>query len=303
MFLVESRYINKFFWLWILITVIIAFIFPNFGYIIKPLLVYLLMGVMFLSSLKIEFFKIIKDLTIIKKIESIFIHLMIIHVVTPILVVIFKPYISIEAYIGFILAAVTSSAIAIVFLATLFGGKPRISLEITTISNLLNVVAVPVLVLAFAGKYVKVDYLSVFILIFQLVVIPLILAQLTTKTYLKDKLLKISSPLSILLLLLIIYGIIAPTSSYILQNIAESVKLFGISIVILIAMFLIGYATGKDKKERITYAIASSFKNATLSTVIALTLFDIRIALAPIVYTVATNVLLAPAYLIFAKKK
>ncbi|MBW2977915.1 hypothetical protein KY331_03660, partial [Candidatus Woesearchaeota archaeon] len=61
------------------------------------------MGIMFLSSLKIEFFKIIKDFTITKKVERIFIHLMIIHIVTPILVIIFKPYISVEAYIGFIL--------------------------------------------------------------------------------------------------------------------------------------------------------------------------------------------------------
>jgi len=102
MFFVETKYLNKFLWLWILIVVAIAFIFPGFGGYIKPYLIYLLMVLMFLSSLKIKFGSILKDFTRFEKVRSTLLHLMIIHVLTPILVIIFKPYISVESYIGFI---------------------------------------------------------------------------------------------------------------------------------------------------------------------------------------------------------
>ena len=303
MFFVESKYLNRFLWLWILIVVAIAFIFPGLGGYIKPYLIYLLMVLMFLSSLKIKFGKILRDFTNFDKVRSTLFHLMLIHILTPILVIVFKPYISVESYIGFILAAVTSSGVAIVFLSDLYGGKPRRALELTTVSNLLNAVAIPALVLAFAGQYVEVDFWSIFFVVIKLVIIPLILAEVFIRIKLDKPIGKVSSPTSIGLLLLIIYGIIAPTRDYILQNLLTSAKLFGIAVIIIVAMFLIGYFTAKTKKGKITYGIASSFKNYTLSTVLALTLFDIKVALVPIVYSVASNVLLAPAYLLFAKKK
>jgi len=301
MFHPDIKYVNKFFWLWVLLTIGIALIFPKFGIYIKPLLVYLLMGIMFLSCLKIEFGKIIRDFTILTKIESIFLHLFIIHIVTPLLVLIFRPFLTPEAYVGFILAAVTSSAIAIVFLSKLFKGKPRRALELTTISNLFNVIAIPGLVLLFAGKYVEIEFLEVFLLIVKLIVVPLIIAEIIQRTRLKEPLDKASSPFSIILLLVITYGIIAPTRDYILDNLLLSLRLLIYSIILIVVMFLIGYASAKTKKGKITYGLASSFKNLTLATVIALTLFDVKVALVPIIYTVASNLLLAPAYLIFKR--
>lgn len=302
MFFVQSKYLNKFLWLWILIIVVVSFIFPYLGGFVRPYLIYLLMCLMFLSSLNIKFGKIIKDLTNFEKVRSTLFYLMIIHILTPILVIIFKPYIFVEHYVGFVLTAVTSSGVAIVFLSDLYGGKPRRALELTTISNLLNVIAIPALVLAFAGQYIKVDFLSILYTVIKLVIIPLILAEIVIKVKLDKKIAKVSSPLSILLLLLIMYGTVAPTRDYILENLSTSIKIFGIAIIMIITMFLIGYSTAETKKGKITYGIASSFKNFTLSTVIALTLFDEKVALVPIVYTVASNLLLAPAYLIFAKK-
>jgi BASS family bile acid:Na+ symporter len=302
MFFIEARYINKFFWLWILLVIGVAFVFPQLGSAVKPFLVYLLMGIMFLSSLKIKFSKILKDFIVFEKVEGIFIHLILIHILTPLLVIGFKRWLSPDAYVGFILAAVTSSAVAIVFLCNLLGGKPRRALEITTISNLLNMAAVPGLLLLFAGKYIAVDFLSVFFVVVKLILIPLVIAEIIHLVKLSDPIEKIASPTSIILILIITYGIIAPTRNYILQNLLVSLKLFLISLVIITAMFIIGYLTGKNKEEKITYGLASSFKNVTLATVIGLTVFGVEVALVPIVYTVASNLLLAPVYLIFAKK-
>jgi len=302
MFHPDIKYINRFFWIWILLTIVVAFFIPQFGLLIKPYLIYLLMGLMFLSCLKIEVSKIIKDFKIFHKVESIFIHLVIIHIVTPLVVLIFRRFLSAESYVGFILAAVTSSAVAIVFLSKLFKGKPRRALELTTISNLLNVVAIPGLVFVFAGQYVEIEFIPLLLLIAKVVFIPLILAEIIQRTKIKEPLDKVSSPISIGLLLIITYGIIAPTRDYILDNLFLSLQLLLFSIVIILIMFFIGFATGGSKKGRITYGLSSSFKNVTLATVIALTIFNEKVALVPIVYTVASNLLLAPAYLIFAKK-
>ena len=138
-------------WLVILIAITLSFIFPAIGFALAPWTSWLLMALMFFSVLKIDFGVVLKQLKHYKKILKI---LLVIHLLGPVLVFLFKPLLTPDQFLGFTLAAAISSGLSIVFLSDLYGGKPSQALAITTISNVLSPLTVPAIVFVFAQTQV-----------------------------------------------------------------------------------------------------------------------------------------------------
>jgi len=127
-----------------------------------------------------------------------------------------------------------------------------------------------------------------------MVILPLIIAYFFGKTPAGEKLNKHSTPISTLVLFLIILGIISPIKNIIIQNPALTLGLLIIICVLIIINFLLGFSIKNKFPEQITYALSSSYKNYTLATLLCLSLFSPIVALPSIIYTIANNLLLIP---------
>jgi len=283
-------------WLVILLAVLISFVFPTPGLFLKPYIGYLLMILMFLSCLEIKIRQIVKAC---REYKEFLVVLSVVHLVSPLLVLLLKPFFSEQIFLGLILATVISSGMAVIFLSNLFGGLPAKALVITSLSNILSPITIPLLVLLFARTSIEVDVLAMSWTIIKLVVIPIALAQLVSKTKLKKVLSDCSSSVSITLLFLIMLGIVSPVKDLVLSDIKLSLVLSLIAGILISINFIIGYLFGDDKKEKITYGISASYKNFTLATVIAMSLFNETVALPIVIYAVMNNLSLIPLQLIF----
>jgi len=287
-------------WLVILLAIAVSFVDPGVGMILKPYLNYFLMVLMFLSCLDIdlgEFVKNLKDF----KISGLI--LLIVHLVSPIIVwILLKPFLSEEIFLGLILASVIPAGRASVFLAKIYGGKPVTALVISSISNAFSPITVPLLVWLFAKTSIKINPVDMGVTILWLVAVPILAAvifrMIGWAKYLIDK----SAGLSVLFLFVIIVGIISPIREIILVNMEKSIYLIFIIIGLIAINFGLGYRLGRNKSEKITLAITSSYKNYTLGTLVALSLFNPIVALPSIIYTISNNLLLIPIQILSKKR-
>ena len=275
-----------------LVGILFSFLFPAIGILISPLLHILFMILMFLSTLDIKVHEVVKD---IKRPKQTVITLAIIHLLSPLIVYAFKSFMDPDIYLGLILAASVSSGVSVVFLTKIFGGEPTRSLVITTISNIISPVVVPLLIFLFAQKMVSVSPIDMSMTIVKLIIIPLIAAQIVARNKVwKKKISTYSTETMLALLLIIIIGIISPVRNYIMSNLLISLVLAGIVSILTVINFLAGYYLGKKAETKISYGISASFKNFTLSTVLALSLFSTTVALPAILYAVINSFLLIP---------
>lgn len=275
----------------IVITLLVSFSFPVLGEFFKPVITYFLMAVMFFSLLTINIRTIIKDAGHWRINAAVF---CIVFFVSPTLSLILKPFLSGELFLGLIIATAMTSGLVVVFLSKLFGGDPAKALVITAPANLLSPIIVPLLVLLFVGEEVTIDPVSMMLTMVKIVIVPFILALLVRRTRIVGPLDRIGQPLSVVLLLCIILGIVSPVRDDILADPMAAINLGLFAALLVMVNFFLGFALGRTREERITYGITASYKNFTLATVVALTLFSPVVALPAILYALINNLLLIP---------
>lgn len=288
---------QKYFWLIILIGVILAFVWPTPGLYIKSVLIYLLMLMMFLSCLKIE----LKDLTKIKNDWWRFLILMIfVFVLPPALTYLTKLFIIKDemVYVGMILAASVPCGISVVFISDLLKGEPAKALTATTLAHLISPIVTPAIVWFFAHKIIEINFFEISILILKLVIIPLALAQIFKYFNWHKKLTSASGTLNTYLLVVMLWGIVAPVRDLIITNWKTSLITILVASVIMIINAYAGAKFGRDKKEDVTWMVVSTFKNFTLSSVIAMSLFGPMALLGSVAYGIVSNLSMIPMELL-----
>lgn len=293
-------FIRKNTWFLILIAILISFLWPASGFLLKPYLNYFLMGIMFLSCLDIDLKEFKNSFKNFRK-QAIII--LTSQLVGPIIILLLRPFLSDELFLGLILAAAIPIGRSSVFLSKIFGGDAIIPLVSSSISNALSPFTVPFLVLIFARTSIKIDPIQMGSTILWLVLVPIILAILVRMTGKVNFLIKQSSSLSTLLLFLIIIGIIGPLRETILSNWMSSLFLMLLIAALMIINFWLGWKIGKKREEKIALAITASYKNYTLGTLVALTMFTPVVALPSIIYTITNNLMLIPIQFFIEKKK
>lgn len=282
-------------WLIVLIAITFSFIFPQFGNYIKPLLNPFLMAMMFLSCLDLNPAQIFSSL---KDIPQIILMLLIVHLISPVLIFLFKGYFTDSIFLGLIIAGTIPAGRSSVFLSNIYGGTPIKALVSTSISALFSPITVPIFVWLFAKTSIKIDPLQMSSTIIYLVAIPLLIALFIGKTKTGQKINHYSTSLSTILLFLIIIGIISPLKHIVFQNLGLTLTLGLIITSLIIINFFLGYLLGQNRPDKITYAISSSYKNYTLGTILSLTVFTPTVALPSIIYAIVSNLLLIPLQLL-----
>ena len=274
-----------------------AFILPTPGLIIKTYLVYLLGLMMFLSCLKIE----LRDLTKIKTDWWRFLILMIFIFVLPAFLTYLAKIFFIKnemLFVGMMLAAAVPCGISVVFISDLLQGEPHKALTTTTLAHLISPLITPAIVWFFAHKIIEVKFLDVSILILKLVIIPLVLAQIVKYLSWEKPLIKIGNPINTFLLILMLWGIVAPVRDLIINNWQTSLMAILIAVVVMIISALLSAKFGRDKKEDITWMVVATFKNFTLSSVIAMNLFGPMALLGSVAYGLVSNLSMIPMQLL-----
>ena len=295
--IINMKFTQKFFWLIILIGLSLSFIWPTPGLIIKPYLIYLLGTMMFLSCLKIN----LKDLSEVKNNWWRYIILMfLIFIIPPTLVYIAKLFFIKDEmlFLGIILSASVPCGISVVFISDLLHGESHKALITTTLAHLISPILTPAIIWFFAHKIIEINFLEINILILKLVIIPLVLAQLFKYLNWHKTLTKISNTTNSYLLILMLWGIISPVRNIIINNWQTTLMVFLISAVIMAINTLISAKFGRNKQEDMTWMIASTFKNFTLSSVIAINLFGPIALLGAIVYGIVSNLFMIPMQLL-----
>lgn len=274
-------------WAFVLGAILLGLILPSPGLLIKPYLGYLLIALMTFSTFKIKLVDIKKAFLH----KQVYLVVAITLLVTPLIAYFAKPLLDPLIFAGLILAAAIPAGVSIVFICDLCQGKPADALSITTLSHLLSILTIPLLLLLFVGQSVTVDIKVVIWSLIKFIVIPLIIAQLLRPILVKYP--RFVFGFSTALLLIIIWGLVAPTQGFLISNLNSVILIFLIAVFCMLLTFLFGWFTGKNTQEKITYAVSASYKNFTLSTVIALSVFGELAALPSIVYTILNNLLFA----------
>ncbi|MCB9803192.1 hypothetical protein H6761_04275 [Candidatus Nomurabacteria bacterium] len=295
-----GQIIKKNTWLIVLAGIILGFLIPKVGLFLQSSVVYLLMLMMLFSVLDMSYRKVWEQLHDYKKTLA---ALSIVHLAGPLVVLLFKPFVPEEIFLGLIIATVINAGVSIVFLSQLYGGLPSKALVITAISHIFSPVLVPFLVVLFARTSIEIDPVSISWTIIKLVILPIVLSMLVRRSRLYQPMKKNGAWINIVLLFLIIMGIIAPIREIILNNISRAIFVGLIVMLVVIIDFALGFALGKNKAERVTYGVSTSYKNYVLANVVTLSLFGPVVALPAAMYAVANNVLLVPLQFLCCRAK
>ncbi|KKR66744.1 MAG: Bile acid transporter [Microgenomates group bacterium GW2011_GWA2_40_6] len=286
----------------ILLGAFFAFILPAPGLFLRPFLDYLLMFLIFLSCLDINLKEVLLSLRQYPKLIGI---LLIVHLFSPLIIFLFlKNFFSPEIYLGLILVASVPVGRSAVFLSNLFGGQPEKALVISTISNILSPLLVPLIVYLLAGSTISFDVTSMAKSMAIIVIVPFLLALLLQNHRLISPIKKIQTDISTILVALIVWGIIAPIRLQVLNEIQLSLGLTLISLFLMGLNFFLGFFIGKGHPEKITYGISAAYKNYSLATIVAATSFpsQVLVALPSLVYSVSNNILLLPMQFLLKSK-
>lgn len=275
----------------VLLAMVAGFFLPTSQAILQPLLVPLLMLLMFFGCLPIQPRTVAAELHDWRRHLAV---LAIVHLCSPLLVLLIRPWLPPELFVGLVLAAAVSSGVGVVFLARLFGGVPAEALIITTVSNVASPVIVPLVVWAIAGATVTVPLGSMAATMAKLIFIPLAAALLVQRTRWYRPLEHLARRGSLAVLALIIFGMVATIQPLLIADDSQSLRV-GLGVAVLVA---INYGLGKlisgTAAERRTYALAASYKNFTLAMVVALSVFGPVAALPAVLYAVINNLQLIP---------
>ena len=275
----------------VFISILLGFIWPTPGLLLKPLLMYLLIIMMFFSCLKIN----LKELREVPKNWWRYLILMlIIFVVPPSIIYLFHSWLQDMILVGLIVTAAMPAGIAIVFLSDLIGGESVKALVATTLAHILSPLVVPMITWFFVHEIVRIPFLDMVLLISELVVIPLLLAQLVRLSRWSKQIAKAGTRLNLVLLFLLIWSSIALARSSILSHLGQFIIASAIVSVVFILVILFSAWFGRNKKERITWAVATTYKNFTLATVVIVTMFGPLAMVGAAVYDILDNLLLIP---------
>lgn len=286
--------ISKYSSLIILFGALVGFVYPQPGLLLRPILNILLMVLIFLSCLEIDITQIWQTL---KQPKLLFFELLIVHLASPILIFVFlKPFLSPELFLGLILVSTVPVGRSAVFLSNLFGGLPEKALVISSLSNLISPLTLPLITYYFTQSTIKFDVIEMGSSMAIIIIIPFILALILRHFNPIKKIIHYQTDISTILVAIIVWGIIAPIHNQISSHLYLSLGLTLLSLILMSVNFVLGYLLGSSKSEKITYAISATYKNYSLATIIAAITFpnSIMIALPSLIYSISNNILLLP---------
>jgi predicted Na+-dependent transporter len=296
-----SRYFTS---LIVVLSIILGFLLPDVGMTWKPYLALLLMFLMFFVALTIEPKEIAHTM---RNYPIIVMGLFTTFVLVPVLALLTKPFFSSIIYAGAVLALCCPSAIVSAFWTKVFKGDIATALVMSIITNLLSIITIPATMLIAIGTALNVDIPSMMVNLAEMILVPMTVSFLVRRFVQFDwnKASSYGSRVELAILILVVWGSIAPGVKNVRNNIAEFALLNAFMLGILALAFTSTHFLTRrfGHKKAISIEIATTVKNAALSLVIGLAAFGPPILPPLIANLIAQNLLLIPAKALTARQK
>lgn len=276
-------------WLGVLVAMALGLLWALPGRIPHDVLQGLLMCLLFLSCLELRPRSVLVDA--LGSWRSTLSVILVVSLASPLLLLPFRWAFDADTYTGLILAGTMSTGLSVIFLSELLGGSPGRALVLAVISSVLAPFSVPAVVSVFAGGQVQIEFLSMTARTSFIVFVPLAAAIAVGNTGAGRRILKVREPVSMIIFLTMIVTLVSSVRHLILESPMRSVLLLGVVVALSLLCAGLGALAGRDGRERITFAVVSSYRNSTLATVLALTLFDEAVALPPVIFVLAGNIM------------
>ncbi|MBU1557449.1 bile acid:sodium symporter [Patescibacteria group bacterium] len=251
----------------------------------SPYTTFILATVFFLSALKIDLKKVLRQLD--DKLTLVIINIFMLFILPIIIYYLFGLFFPSLA-IAFLILAAMPIGMTTPLLTEISGGRQSLALVLTVTTSLLAPLTVPFVVKLLAGASVEVDVLGMFTLLATVIYIPFFLAQFF-KRFWQEKINKVSplfKSLSTILLGILIMIIVAKQSEILIEgfNYLYIVLLF----LFFIALHFIGYfmIPWRDKRDKITISVCVTYMNFTLAIEIANKFFNDPNIILPIVLSI-----------------
>ncbi|WP_296794593.1 bile acid:sodium symporter family protein [uncultured Methanobrevibacter sp.] len=283
------KFIEKYFFIIILLAVVVALIYPNsFKWVLNTynginILNLLLSLVLFTmgTTLKADNF-----IRVFKRPKEIAIGISAQYIIMPLLALSLASLFNLDAAltVGLVLVGTVPGGTASDVITFLAKGDLALSVSLTAVSTIISPILTPLITLILIGNQISFNPTEMFISIIEIVIIPIVLGLLLNYKFpdfcekLKDYLPALSS----IVICLIIAGIFGANKQAIFSSsmIIILVVILQYCLAMLIG-FVIGYLSGMDRKQIITIAIELAFQNSGLSTGLAKTHFS-NLALATV---------------------
>ena len=284
------KFIEKYFFIIILLFVIIALIYPkSFSWVLSDFMginiINLLLGViLFAMGTTLEVGNFVQ---VFKSPKEILLGISAQYLIMPVLAFILANIFSLETAltVGLILVGTVPGGTASDVITFLAKGDLALSVSLTAISTVISPILTPLITLILIGNRIAFNPTEMFISIVEIVIMPIGLGLFLNYKFpsfcekLKDYLPGVSS----IVIGIIVAGVIGANKEAILTS-------SGIIILVVILQyclgmllgFVIAYLSGMKKEQMITIAIELSFQNSGLSTSLAKTHFpDLSLATVP----------------------
>lgn len=288
-----SRYFTS---LIVVLSIVLGFALPDVGMIWKPYLALLLMFLMFFVALSIEPNEIAHTMG---NYPVLAVGLFTTFVFVPVLALFTKPFFSSIIYAGTMLALCCPSAIVSAFWTKVFKGDVATALVMSIVTNLLSIVTIPATMLIAVGTALNVDIPSMMVNLAEIILVPMTASFLLRRFVHLDwnRASSYGSRVELGILVLVVWGSVAPGVKYVRNNVTEFVLLNVFMLGMLAFAFTSTHFLTRrfGHKKAISIEIATTVKNAALSLVIGLTAFGAAILPPLIANLIAQNLLLIPA--------
>jgi BASS family bile acid:Na+ symporter len=271
------KFIEKYFFIIILLAVAISLFYPNsFKWVLSQynginILNLLLSIILFTmgTTLKVDDF-----VNVFKNPKDISVGLLAQYIIMPVIAFCLAKMFSLNdaLTVGIILVGTVPGGTASDVITFLSKGDVALSVSLTAISTVISPILTPIITLLLIGNQIHFNPIDMFISILEIVIIPIILGLILNYKFPKfcDELKDYLPAISSIVICLIVAGVIGANKQAILTS--SAIIIVVIILQYFIAMFLgfcVGYLAGMDKKQIITIAIELSFQNSGLSTGLA----------------------------------
>ncbi|MDD2934884.1 MAG: bile acid:sodium symporter [Candidatus Pacebacteria bacterium] len=245
----------------------------------------ILAGIFFLSALKIDLKKVLRQL---EDKWALFIITFFILLILPVVVYYIANLFFPSFAVAFLLLSAMPAGMVTPLLTEISGGRQSLALVLAVITSLLAPLTVPFIVEFLVGTSVKVDVFGMFKLLAIVIYIPFFVAQFFKRFWQRtiDKVSPIFKSFSTILLGILIMIIVAKQSNILIEN-------FNLFVVVTLFVFffflhIIGYflTPWRDRRDRITISVCVTYMNFTLAIELANKFFSDPNIILPIVLSI-----------------
>lgn len=274
------KFITKHFWIFLLLGIILG-LFVSYSSLLSPYIMYLLMIVLFLTSLKIS---LKETITSFKKPLLLIYLVFLVLIATPIIMyLLVKNILPSEYSLAVLILVAMPAGMATPAYSDIFKGNRSLSLVLAVTSSLIAPITIPLILFLITGAKYNLPILKMFYSLALMLVLPFVLATIirrfTKKIIRKTQ--KYYSALSIIILIFVIAGGIAKIRETFFQILPEIIFPFIILFLITILLTLIGYYAipRATKRTKISSALSTAYVNASLALVFTATFFGPKVLL------------------------